>query len=210
MSDAEAKNESAPSDSGSSGGGGGSKLVLILTGVNVLATLAMVGILFMSFQKEKKAPSVEDIAAHSASAEGHGEAKKEEGHGEAAAHGEGHGGGEHGDKSAEKKKGPEFGKMVTLEQFTVNLATPGSVNPKFVRVNVSLEVPPGDAEGEVTSKMPQVRNVIIDLFNSKRPGDLATAEGRDYLKEEIRNAINGFMVTGKVKGVFFTNFALSS
>ena len=58
--------------------------------------------------------------------------------------------------------------------------------------------------------MPQVRNTIIDLFNSKRPGDLIQSEGRDYLKEEIRSALNGFMTTGKVKGVFFTNFALSS
>ena len=40
--------------------------------------------------------------------------------------------------------------------------------------------------------------------------DLASAEGRDYLKEEIRNALNGFLVNGKVKGVFFTNFALTS
>ena len=52
--------------------------------------------------------------------------------------------------------------------------------------------------------------IIIDLFNSKRPADLATAEGRDYLKDEIRNAINTFMVSGKVKGVFFTNFAMST
>jgi flagellar basal body-associated protein FliL len=52
--------------------------------------------------------------------------------------------------------------------------------------------------------------VVIDLFNSKRPSDLATGEGRDYLKEEIKNAINGFMVSGKVKGVFFTNFALTT
>jgi flagellar protein FliL len=100
--------------------------------------------------------------------------------------------------------------MVTLEQFTVNLSTPGSVNPKFVRVNISLEVPTEDAEAEVTTKLPQVRNAIIDLFNSKRPADLATAEGRDYLKEEIRNALNGFLVNGKVRGVYFTNFALSS
>ena len=77
-------------------------------------------------------------------------------------------------------------------------------------MNISLEVPNEDAEGEVTSKMPQLRNAIIDLFNSKRPGDLATSDGRDYLKEEIRNALNSFLVTGKVKGVFFTNFALSS
>ena len=99
---------------------------------------------------------------------------------------------------------------MTLDQFTVNLSTPGSASPKYVRVNISLEVSSEDAELEVNSKMPQVRNAVIDLFNSKRPGDLATAEGRDYLKEEIRNALNAFMVTGKVKGVFFTNFALTS
>jgi flagellar FliL protein len=99
--------------------------------------------------------------------------------------------------------------MVTLDQFTVNLSTPGSVNPKFVRVNISLEVPTDDTEGEVTSKMPEVRNVIIDLFNSKRPADLANAEGREYLKEEIKNAINGFMVSGKIRGVYFTNFAMA-
>ena len=183
-------------------GGGGSKLVLILTGVNVVVTLGMIGILFMSFQKEKNAPKVGDIAAQAAGE--HGEAGKAEGgHGGAAGE---HGGG--GEKPA--KKPGDFGKMVTLEQFTVNLSTPGSAAPKFVRVNVAIEMPNEDGESEVNSKMPQVRNAIIDLFNSKRPADLATADGRDYLKEEIKNALNGFLVTGKVKGVFFTNFALSS
>lgn len=202
MAAAEEKSEAAPAASASSGGGGSNKLVLILSGVNVVATLAMIGILFVSFQKDKGKPSVEDIAVKAA-----GENKEAKKEGEA--HGEG---GEHAEKGKgeEKKKGAEFGKMVTLEQFTVNLSVPGSTTPKFVRVNVSLEVPTDESEQEVTVKMPQVRNTIIDLFNSKRPGDMATAEGRDYLKEEIRNAINGFMVTGKVKGVFFTNFALGS
>ena len=184
--------ESAPS-------GAGSKLVLILTGVNVVATLAMIGVLFLSLQKEKKITSVEDIAIKNGETS-HADGKKE---------GDGHGGG-HGEAKKEEKKHSEFGKMIPLEQFTVNLSTPGSATSKFVRVNVALEVPTPEAETEVASKMPQIRNVIIDLFNSKRPVDLSTAEGRDYLKEEIRSAINGFMVTGKVKGVFFTNFALAS
>lgn len=203
---AEAKTENAAgaaAGGGADGGAGGNKLTLILTGVNLLATLAMVAILFISFQKEKKKPSVEDIAANASSkSEGGKDEKGKEGK-------EGEGKGEKG-KEGEKKKTADYGKMVTLDQFTVNLSTPGSVNPKFVRVNISLEVPNDDAEGEVTSKMPQVRNAIIDLFNSKRPQDLATAEGREYLKEEIKNAINGFMVSGKVRGVYFTNFALSS
>lgn len=206
MSAAEEKTEASSSSAPS--GGGPSKLVLILTGVNILATFAVIGLLFVSFQKDKGKPSVDDISAKSSEAKDGKEAKAE-GHGEG---GEGHGEGADKGKKAEedKKKLAEFGKMVSLEQFTVNLSTPGSVTPKFVRVNVSLEVPTDEAEAEVTVKMPQVRNTIIDLFNSKRPGDMATAEGRDYLKEEIRNAINGFMSSGKVKGVFFTNFALGS
>ncbi len=207
MAAAEKKEASAEAPSGGAApAAGGGKLVLILTAVNVLATLGMIGILFISFQKDKKQPQVEDIAVQGEAAEGHG------GGGEHGAPAGEHGaaGGEHGGGGGLlRKKTADFGKMVTLEQFTVNLSTPGSVNPKFVRVNISLEVPTDDAETEVNSKMPQVRNAIIDLFNSKRPADLATAEGRDYLKEEIKNALNGFMITGKVRGVFFTNFALT-
>ncbi|MEK6579405.1 MAG: flagellar basal body-associated FliL family protein [Bdellovibrionota bacterium] len=175
-----------------------SKLMPILTVVNTLATIGMIGILFVSFQHEKKKTSVEDIVT-----EGHeSEGKKEEksGHG-------GHGGHGEGEKESKKKTG-DFGKMVTLDQFTVNLSTPGSVAPKYFRVNIALEMPTEDAENEVTSKMPQIRNAIIDLINSKRVNDLAAPEGRDYLKEEIRTALNSFLINGKVKGVFFTNFAV--
>ena len=178
---------------------GGGKLTLILTAVNMLATLGMGAVLFISFQHEKNKPQMEDIVT---AEHGGGE--------EAPAGGEGEGAkGEHGAAAKGHSSAGEYGKMVTLEQFVVNLSTPGSVTPKFVRVNISLEVPGDDAEEEVNQKMPQVRNTVIDLFNSKRPADLATAEGRDYLKEEIRNALNSFMIAGKVKGVFFTNFALT-
>jgi flagellar FliL protein len=186
-------------------GGGGSKIVLILSLVNLVATLGMVALLFISFQKEKHA-SVEDLAVKAAS-EGEGE-KPKEGEKKGESKGEGKEGGHEG-KEGEKKKSANFGKMVTLEKFTVNLSTPGSSSSRYVLVNISLEVPNDDVEGEVTAKVPQVRNVIIDLFNSKRPSDLATADGREYLKEEIKNALNSFLLTGKIKGVFFTSFALS-
>lgn len=201
----EEKSESSPASApaaASSGGGGGNKLVLILTAFNLVVTIGMVAVLFISFQKDKKQPSVTDIDPNAESA-----------HAEGAKEGEGHGGG-HGEakegKGHDARKNADFGKMVTLDQFTVNLSTPGAANPKFVRVNVSLEVPNEDSEAEVNAKIPQIRNVIIDLFNSKRPGDLANADGRDFLKEEIKNALNGFLVHGKIRGVFFTNFALSS
>jgi flagellar FliL protein len=184
-----------------SGGGGGGKLMLILIIVNTLITAGMVGVLFISFKKDSSHAKVEDIVADDHGG-GHGEKKEGGGHGEKKE-------GEHGGAADHGGGSSQFGKMVTLEQFTINLSTVGTVNPKFARVNISIEVPNADTETELTQKMPQVRNTIIDLFNSKRPADLATSEGRNYLKDEIKNALNSFLVTGKVKGVFFTNFAIA-
>ena len=215
MAATEEKSEAAPPPEKKLGGGGGSKMMVVLTVVNLAITLGIGGVLFLSFQKDKAKTSVEDIKVQG---EEHGGGEKKEGEHGAAEKKEGGGGGEHGGgnehgeggKGKEETKKSAYGRMVTLEPFTINLSTPGSVNPKFVRVNIAVEVATEDTETEFTQKMPQVRNSVIDLFNSKRPADLATSEGRDYLKEEIRNAFNSFLVTGKVKGVFFTNFALSS
>ncbi len=182
------------------------KLVPILTIVNLFATLGIVAMLAISFQKSKNHVGVDDIdsggAEHGAdSAVAHGDAAPAQG----AAAGE-HGG--EADTHGEKKTSVNYGKMVALDQFQVNLSTPGTATPKYVRVNISLEIPNSDIESEAVAKMPQIRNAIIDLFNAKTSRELSTADGREYLKEEIRNAINGFMVQGKIKGVFFTYFSL--
>lgn len=198
MSDAPAENK-AEAAAPASGGGGG-KVVLILTALNLLVTAGLGGVLFVSFQKDKVKPRAEDISTEG---EGHGS-----GSGSGSEHGSGSGQGS--GAAASKKKNSDFGKMIPLEQFVVNLSTPGGSNPKFFRLNAALEVPNEDTEAEVNSKIPQIRNAIIDLINSKRASDVATVEGRDYLKEEIRNALNGFMVNGKVKGVFFTSFSVSN
>ncbi len=206
--------KTAASAAPAANGGGGSKLVMILTLVNLIACIGIGAVLFISHKKQNAQPQVTDIQASAehgeAAAEGHGEKKDEHGgggeHGAAAA--EGHGGGEHGGAGAGKKSSAEA-RTIPLEQFTVNLASPGGTAQKFVRVNIALEIPTEDIEKEVQAKMPQVRNAIIDLFNSKRPNDLVSAEQREYLKEEIRNALNSFMNNGKVKGVYFTNFAVT-
>ncbi len=197
--------------------GGSNKLVTILTITNVVISLGIAIVVFLGFKKEQSAPRVEDMATEGDSPEaegghggGHGEAKGgEHGGGKSEAKGGEHGGG-HGGAKSEAKTNHNFGKMISLEQFTVNLATTGTVKPKFARVSLSIEVPSEDTELEVNQKMPQVRNTIIDLFNSKQPSDLQTPESRNLLKEQIQNALNSFIVTGKVRGVFFTSFALSS
>ncbi|MBU6154122.1 MAG: flagellar basal body-associated FliL family protein [Bdellovibrionales bacterium] len=188
------------------------KLGLILAAINLVLVIGIGAVVFLQFQKEKHKESHSDIDAHAeahgGSGEGHGAEKAEHGGGEKAEggeHGGGHGGGGHGAPAA--KKGDQ---LVTLEQFTVNLATSPGTPPRYARVIIALEVPSSKTAQEITQKLAPVRNAIIDLFNSKRPTDLQGGEGRNFLKEEIRNALNSFLITGKVKSVFFSNFAVSS
>jgi flagellar FliL protein len=202
----DAKKAEAPAESGSDKTG---KLVLILAAVNLVLVIGIGAVVFLQFQKEKHRESHSDIDTHAESAAGGGHGEEKSGHGEAAKAEGGHGGGGHdgGGHGAAAKKGDQ---LVTLEQFTVNLATSPGTPPRFARVIIALEVPSADTAQEITQKLAPVRNAIIDLFNSKRPADLQGGEGRNFLKEEIRNALNSFLITGKVKSVFFSNFAVSS
>jgi flagellar FliL protein len=196
MSEDKKEKPAEASESSSSSGGG--KLPALLGVLNLLLTVGIGAIVFLQFQKDKHHEAVSDIKVEApATAEGGGEhgEKKEEGHGEH--------GGEAGKTAANDK-------LITLEQFTVNLSTSPGTPSRFARVVVAVEVTSSEASSELTSKMAPVRNSIIDLFNSKRPADLQTGEGRNFLKEEIRNALNSFLVTGKVKGVYFSNFQVSS
>lgn len=176
----EKKTEEKANESG--GASGGNKLGVILSIVNLLFTLGIGGVVFLQFQKDKHKETVADISAE----------------------------GDHGadPHAADAAKEPAT-KIVTLEQFTVNLATTVGTPPRYARVVIAVELASDEAVQEINQKMPQVRNAIIDLFNSKRPADLQTGEGRNFLKEEIRNALNSFLIAGKVKGVFFSNFAVN-
>jgi flagellar FliL protein len=181
---------SPPSGGGSGGGGGGgSKILVILTALNLVITLGIVGALAVTF-KADQTPQASDIDPN------------------AAEHAEGDKGAEGSEEHTDVAH--DYGKIITLEQFTVNLSTAGAVTPKFARVNISLEVPNEDVVRESEQKTAQIRNTVIDLFNSKTATDLSTPEGRNYLKEEIKKALNSFMISGKVKDVFFTNFAIGT
>lgn len=210
MAEAEKPAESAPApaaSSGDSGGGGPSKLILIISLVNVLISLGVAGILFVQYKKDKAKELITDIDPHAK------ESHKEEGK---DAHGGGHGapaadhggGGGHGAPAKEEKKeGPQ---NVALDLFTVNLYAPGGSQPKYVRANITLEVEKPEVEEEVKQKTARIRNVIIDLFNSKRASDLQTPAGREFVREEIRGAINQFLKEGTVTNVYFVSFSVTS
>lgn len=98
--------------------------------------------------------------------------------------------------------------LFELETFTVNLAQ-GDGPRRYVRLNAVLKLSEDTEFTEVEARKPQIRDTIINILNSKRPEDLLKREGKYNLKQEIRSAINSFLVDGSVVDIFYVGFQIN-
>lgn len=115
--------------------------------------------------------------------------------------------GEH-EKLAEEAASKEFiGKLVPLETFLVNVS--GSRGRKLVKINMELEVTNAEVQEEVEKIKPKIRDYIIIIVSSKTYSEISTKEGKDALRDEIKNQINLFLTKGQISKVYFTEFILS-
>jgi len=100
------------------------------------------------------------------------------------------------------------GILFPLEGFTANLAQTDGPR-RYVRLNTVLKFKKNSSETEFKARQPQIRDVIISILNSKRPDDLLSADGKEFLKEEIKSAINTFLVDGSVIDVYYVSFQIN-
>lgn len=192
---AEEAKAAAPEGGGSSGGKPIILYILVL--VNMLV-VAGVGFMVWSGQKKaaENAKAIEQVANGVVADAGAG-------HGDAAGgHGEGEHGGGHDEAAGEEE---DFvGKMIPLETFLVNLS--GNRGSKVLKLNMELEVEGERIGDEIDKRKAQIRDIIIILLSSKTYAQLSSTEGKDFLRDEIRDTVNAFLTKGKIKRVHFTEF----
>lgn len=56
--------------------------------------------------------------------------------------------------------------------------------------------------------MPQIRDAILLLIGNKTYEELQDLQGKRQLKSELTSKINSFLMSGKVKSIYFTNFVV--
>lgn len=112
--------------------------------------------------------------------------------------------GEKKTEESEKHQVEEIGKVVPLETFIVNLS--GSKGRKVMKINMELEAKGADVIQEIDNRKAQIRDFIIIILSSKSFEEVSTKEGKDNLRNEIRDNINTFLVKGKIANVYFTEF----
>lgn len=112
--------------------------------------------------------------------------------------------GEH-ETQAKEEAAPEFiGKLIPLETFLVNLA--GSRGQKLAKINMELEVNNDEVQKEIDKLKPKIRDIIIIILSSKTYEQVSTKDGKDSLREEIRDKVNLFLTKGQINRVYFTEF----
>lgn len=163
-----------------------SPLVTLLLILNMVATGTIAFFQYKFMQAEATKPSLKQLLEE-ANKQGSPEAQKE--------------------LASDTKKVDE-GIILPLKGFTVNLAQ-GDGPRRFVRLDAVLKFSKDSKKEEFDARTPQIRDTIISILNSKRPADLLKKEGKSYLKEEIKSAVNAFLVDGQVIDIYYVGFQIN-
>jgi flagellar FliL protein len=91
-----------------------------------------------------------------------------------------------------------------MEPFLVNLADPGQ--PRYLKVTLHVETYQKGEEFE--KRLPQSRDSVLTILSSKNSKDLMTSEGKNALREEIKEKLNRLLVETKVRNIYFTEFII--
>ena len=177
---AEEKAAAAAAEPAAAPAGGGQKNIILIA-LAVVNMLVVAGVGFMLYQGRKK-EAAEPKLEHVIKGEKEAQDKEKEG----------------GD---EKKF---VGQVIPLEKFIVNLA--GSKGRKVASVSIELEVKGTAVQEEIDKRKAQLRDIIIIILSSKTYEEVSTREGKDDIRNEIKDTINSFLVKGKISNVFFTEF----
>ena len=100
-----------------------------------------------------------------------------------------------------------------LMEFLVNPAdTTGNEAFRFLRTNISLGVSPAGLMGEFEIRQPVLRDIVVSILTSKSTDEIDDPEDREFIKDEIKFAIERILradgVQGEILEVYITDFII--
>ena len=105
--------------------------------------------------------------------------------------------------------GEQVGPLVPLgNEIIVNIQSDDGVE-RYLKVNATLEVDNDKVKDEVAKRIPQIRDLMITILRTKTKEKIDEKEGKDQIRSEIIDSINHYLVTGKVKNLYFEDFLIN-
>jgi flagellar FliL protein len=104
---------------------------------------------------------------------------------------------------------PQLGTLEKMGDFLVNLAD--TEEARYVSTRIELEQNFGshpEFGNEIGNRKSQLRDLIISVLSSKTSREMRTPEGKESLKQELKERINSVLAKGQIARVYFTGFAV--
>lgn len=115
------------------------------------------------------------------------------------------------------------GLMYVLKDRVVNLADP--TGRRYLKVGLSIEFTTGAAELKkagpeerkvkqaefektLAPQAPLIDDAIISILAARSPSDISTSEGKQRLKNDIKDSLNRLLGGEQVSNVYFTQFVM--
>jgi flagellar FliL protein len=153
-------------------------LFIILALVNMLVVVGVGAMMYLGKKKESAEPKIENVVKGEHEAQEH-DAKTEE-------------------------ENTFIRHNIELETFVVNMA--GSRGRRLARVSIELELDNDKVREEIEARKAQIRDLIIIIISGKTVEAVSSKEGKNALRDEIKDTVSGFLTKGKIKKVYFTEF----
>lgn len=94
--------------------------------------------------------------------------------------------------------------VLPLETFIVNLQVKGS----FLKTTIQLEFAEPTLPPTVESDIPKIRDSVIRILSSKESADILSPDGKEALRQDLRDAVNETLGAEDVTQVYFTEFII--
>jgi len=114
---------------------------------------------------------------------------------------------EEGEEGAEGEEAPAdtaglLGAIYPMDTFIVNLGVKGS----FLKTTLQLEFLEPIVPQSFEFSMPKVRDAIIRVLSNRRASEILTVEGKEDLRDDVKDVINETLGSEDVVQVYFTEF----
>lgn len=93
-----------------------------------------------------------------------------------------------------------------FDSFVVNLAEQD--HRRYLKVTMTVTYHEEKLEEELTSRIPEIRNGIIDVLRSKTLEDVQKENSTIEIRKQVLQAVNLVIREGSIKEVYFTEFII--
>ncbi|MBI1860163.1 MAG: flagellar basal body-associated FliL family protein [Deltaproteobacteria bacterium] len=98
----------------------------------------------------------------------------------------------------------KMGPLFPVDNILVNINS--DQGPKFLQIQMELELTDPAVEEELKKKKPIVRDAILVLLSSRSYRELRESDGMTKLRADLMRSINTLLSAGRVKEIYFTQY----